>query len=200
LSPDWTYSPLKGRVERHDYRRQSRPKIELQIFRCKYETWNIFKQHHYLTEGLNKAAKCFVFMWNGKPIGFIAVLPFPNGSFKNAFRISRLVLLPDFQGLGIGFKILNHISKLYTNDNKTMYIRTSNPALFLGMKKQDVWHECNNSGVDRRGQTMFSEGVKSFRTAYSFKYIGEKTTDSTDIIKFNADAWNDVSQNQISMF
>ena len=199
LLPDWTYSPLKGRLERASSRRQ-RPQIELQVFRCRYETWNIFKQHHYLTEGLNKAAKCFVFMWNGKPIGFISVLPFPNGSFKNAFRISRLVLLPDFQGLGIGFKILNYISKLYTNENKTMYIRTSNPALFLGMKKQDVWHECGNSGVDRRGQTMFSDGVKSFRTAYSFKYIGEKTSDLTDIITFNADAYKEVAQNQISMF
>mgnify|MGYP000557251467 FL=1 len=28
LLPDWTYSPIKGRVERHDCRRQSRPKIK----------------------------------------------------------------------------------------------------------------------------------------------------------------------------
>jgi ABC-type ATPase with predicted acetyltransferase domain len=135
LLPDWTYSPLKGRLEKASCRRR-RPKIELSIFRCRYETWNIFKQHHYLTEDLNKASKCFVFLWNDKPIGFIAVLPFPNGSFKDAFRISRLVILPDFQGLGIGIELLTYISKLYTFESKTMYIRTSNPALYLGLKKK----------------------------------------------------------------
>ena len=69
IQPDWTYSPLKGRVERPSYLRQ-RPKIELSIFLCRYETWNIFKKHHYLTENLNKAAKCFVGLMNDKPIFF----------------------------------------------------------------------------------------------------------------------------------
>ena len=63
LLPDWTYSPLKGRLERASCLRQ-RPKIELQIFRCRYETWNIFKQHHYLSQDLNKAAKCFLMLFN----------------------------------------------------------------------------------------------------------------------------------------
>jgi ABC-type lipoprotein export system ATPase subunit/GNAT superfamily N-acetyltransferase len=200
LLPDWTYSPLKGRVERHDYLRQSRPKIELQIFRCRYETWNIFKQHHYLTEDLNLASKSFVITWNDKPVAFIAVLPFPNGSFKNAFRITRLVILPDFQGLGIGLKILNYVSKLYLTDHKTMYIRTSNTALYLGLQKNKDWFECGNSGTDRRGQTMFTNGVKSNRTAYSFKYIGEKSKDDLSIIKFKSEVYKDVAQNQIQMF
>ena len=201
LLPDWTYSPLKGRVERHDYLRQSRPKIELSIFRCRYETWDLFKQHHYLTQDLNKASKSFVFMWNGKPVAFIAVLPFPHGSFKNAFRISRLVVLPDFQGLGIGFEILNYISQLYTNERKTIYMRTSNPALFLGMRKKEEWKETSNSGiVDKRGQTMIANGSKSYRIAYSFKYESKKTSDLTDIITFNADAYKEVAQNQMSMF
>ena len=45
LLPDWTYSPLKGKVEK-SCRLKQKPKIELQVFRCRYETWNIFKQHH----------------------------------------------------------------------------------------------------------------------------------------------------------
>lgn len=198
LQPDWIYSPSKGRLEIAPSLRQ--PKIELSIFRCRYETWNLFKQHHYLTEDLNLAAKSFVVTWNDKPIAFIGVLPFPNGSFKNAFRISRLVILPDFQGLGIGLKLLNYISKLYTTDLKTMYIRTSNPALYLGLQKNKDWFECGNSGTDRRGQTMFTNGAKSNRTAYSFKYIGEKSNDDLYIIKFKSEIYKDVAQNQISMF
>ena len=200
LLPDWTYSPLKGRVEKPSCRRSSRPKIELQIFRCRYETWDLFKQHHYLTEDLNKASKCFIFIWNNKPIGFIAILPFPNGAFKDAYRVSRLVILPDFQGLGIGLKVLNYISQLYFNDNKTMYMRTSNPALYLGLKKNKNWCETSNSGKDRKGGTLFKDGVKSYRIAYSFKYVGKKTNDEIEVITFNSNAYKEVSQNQISLF
>jgi ABC-type lipoprotein export system ATPase subunit/GNAT superfamily N-acetyltransferase len=199
LLPDWIYSPIKGRLERASLLWQ-RPTIELQVFRCRYEAWDIFKQHHYLTENLNKAAKNFIFLWNEKPIAFIGVLPFPNGSFQDAFRISRLVVLPDFQGLGIGFKILNYISQLYKNIGKTMYIRTSNPGLYLGMQKRKEWVECNNSGVDRRGQTMFTSGPKSFRIAYSFRYENKPNDENTDIVTFNADAYRDVAQNQITLF
>ena len=79
LQPNWIYSPQKGRLEIASRRRQ-RPRIELQIFRCRYETWKIFKQHHYLSDNLNKAAKCFVFLWNDKPIGFVAILPLDRKS------------------------------------------------------------------------------------------------------------------------
>jgi len=133
LQPDWIYSPSKGRLEIASQLRRT-PKIELSIFRCRYETWKLFKQHHYLSEELNLAAKCFVITFNDKPCAFIAILPMPSGTIQNAFRVSRLVVLPDFQGLSIGIKILNYIGSLYFTDNKKLYIKTSNPSLFKGME------------------------------------------------------------------
>lgn len=207
LLPDWTYSPLKGRVEKHDYRRQSRPKIELQIFRCRYETWNIFKQHHYMSENLNKAAKCFVLLMNDKPVAFMAILPFPHGHIKNGFRISRIVVLPDYQGLGLGFVIIDYFASLYAKDNKTMYIKTSNPALFGAMSKnKNKWHLAGETKKEDLSSDKIKENQKAndmgFRNAItkSYKYIGKSSKDSTDVITFNADAYKQVSQNQISLF
>lgn len=208
LLPDWTYSPLKGRVEKLSLARQSRPKIELQVFRCRYETWKIFKQHHYMSENLNKASKCFVFVWNDKPIAFIAILPFPHGKFKNGFRITRVVVLPDYQGLGIGFKIIDYVSSLYAKDGKTMYIKTSNPALFAAMNKnQHKWLLCseikkehlNSKQMEKWKSANDTGGMRNSITK-SYKYIGEHSNDSTDLITFNADAWKEVAQNQISLF
>jgi len=203
LLPDWTYSPLKGRLERASLRRQ-RPKVKLQVFRCRYETWNIFKQHHYLSQDLNKAAKSFVFLMNDKPIAFIAVLPLPSGTTKNAFRISRVVVLPDFQGLGIGIKILNFIGEMYMKDNKKMYIKTSNPALFLGMKNNiNNWLICkemnNISQIKKHNKDFKTKQIKESVTK-SYKYIGKSHKGNIDIITFNADAYKEVAQNQISMF
>lgn len=207
LNPDWVYSPLKGRVERRDCLRQSRPKIELQIFRSRYDTWKIFKRHHYLTEDLNKAAKCFVILWQNKPVAFMAILPFPHGHIQNGFRISRVVVLPDFQGLGIGSLICDYFAKLYKADNKNLYIKTSNPALWLhfertlGWKKTtEVSKEKLNSEWMEKMQTY--DKILKYRNAItkSFKWIGEPTTDSTDVLTFNADAWKDVSQSQQTLF
>ena len=210
LQPDWIYSPQKGRLEIAPCRRQSRPKIQLQIFRCRYETWNIFKQHHYLSHDLNKSAKCFVCLFNDKPIGFMAILPFPHGQIQNGFRISRVVVLPDFQGLGIGFKLIDYFGQLYKADNKTMYIKTSNPALFGAMKKnENKWKLVNEVTKDKlnsewmdKMQNSDKGGILKYRNAItkSYKYIGQASVDDTSVITFNADAYKDVAQNQIAMF
>ena len=202
LLPDWTYSPLKGRLERASCLRQ-RPRIELQVFRCRYETWNIFKQHHYLSEDLNKASKSFVFLMNDKPIAFIAVLPLPNGNLKNAFRITRVVVLPDFQGLGIGVKILNLISSMHCKDNKTMYIKTSNPALFMSMKRNlKNWKlvKSYDNLEQIKKQNLKQEQQRKVSVSKSYKYIGKPYEGNIDILVFNADAYKEVAQNQISMF
>jgi len=206
LLPDWTYSPLKGRLERASCRRQ-RPKIELQVFRCRYETWDIFKHHHYMSQNLNKAAKCFVLTMNDKPVAFMAILPFPHGHIKNGFRVSRVVVLPDYQGLGLGFVIIDYFASLYAKDNKTMYIKTSNPALFGAMKKnEDKWHLAHETKKKDLNTAKILEFKAANNMGYrnaitkSYKYIGKSSFHSTDMITFNADAYKEVAQNQISLF
>jgi len=209
LQPCWTYSPLKGRVERTEYRRQ-RPKINLQIFRCRYETWNIFKKHHYLTQELSKAAKSFVILQNDKPICFIAILPMPSGTVKNAFRVSRLVVLPDYQGLGIGMQILTLFGSMYLKDKKILYIKTSNPSLFKGMERHKKnWLLCiennNIEQIKKTNKQLIDKGYSGLKLrkesiTKSYKYIGCPHNDDIDILLFNADAWKNYSQNQIKLF
>lgn len=163
-----------------------------------------------MTQDLNKAAICYVILWNDKPIGFIAILPFPHGHIKNGFRISRIVVLSDFQGLGIGFKIIDYFASLYYKIGRTMYIKTSNVALFGAMEKNknnwkltnEVKKEQLNSEWMLKQQTSDKGGMLKLRNAItkSFKYIGNKSKDSENMIIFNADAWKEVAQNQISMF
>ena len=206
IQPNWIYSPTKGRVEIRDCLRR-RPQIQLEVFRCRYETWNVFKQHHYLTHELNKAAKCYCVTWNNKPVAFIGILPFPSGWVQNAFRVSRLVVLPDFQGLGIGFKLLSYVSSLYVAEGMKMYIKTTNPG--LGEKlvsSPSLWRETSKytKGITEKSLKTMSDSnmwtMKSSKKFYATEYIGTPSTDSTDVIVFNADAWKDVAQNQISMF
>jgi len=216
LQPNWIYSPQKGRLEIAPSRRQ-RPEIKLQIFRCRYEAWNIFKQHHYLSEELNKAAKCFLILYNDKPVSFMGILPMPSGTIKDAYRVSRLVVLPDFQGLGIGMKILNFFGSMYKKDKKSLYIKTSNPSLFKGMtRNKNNWKLINESNDiqqikktnerllerEKKGEITFQTGIKLVKESVtkSYKYIGEEYKENINILVFKADAYKEVAQNQISMF
>jgi hypothetical protein len=51
-------------------------------------------------------------------------------------------------------------------------------------------------------QTADKGGMLKYRNAVtkSFKYVGLPSNDSSDVVTFNADAYKDVAQNQISMF
>jgi GNAT superfamily N-acetyltransferase len=154
-------------------------------------------------EDLNKAAKCYVFLWNDKPIGFVAILPFPGVFDAKTRVISRIVVLPDFQGLGLGKAIINYISSLYASIDSKMYIRTINPAIGIALGNDKNWIPTskNMKEVTDSSQPKDSMNQKRLRRlSYSYKYEGVKNTDSTDVITFNADAYKDVAQNQIDMF
>jgi len=210
LRPNWIYSPLKGRLEIAS-RHRKRPEIKLQIFRCRYETWRIFKEHHYLSQELNKAAKCFLTLYNDKPICFMGILPMPSGTIQNAYRVSRLVVLPDFQGLGIGMKILNIFGSMYLADSKYLYIKTSNPSLFKGMERNTTnWKLINESSniekIKESNRRIVEQGkdngiklIKESATK-SYKYIGEQHNEDISILKFKSEVYKYVAQNQLNIF
>jgi GNAT superfamily N-acetyltransferase len=49
------------------------------------------------------------------------------------YRVSRLVVLPDYQGIGVGKRLLNFIAELYSSQTKMpFYILTSNAQIIRG--------------------------------------------------------------------
>jgi GNAT superfamily N-acetyltransferase len=94
--------------------------------------WQMFRQYHYLNRNIGAAGiRCYVAIYQEKPIAFIAII---HTKMKtNYFRVSRLVVLPDYQGIGIGKRCLNFIAELYTSQTKLpFYLVTSNPQLIRG--------------------------------------------------------------------
>ncbi len=67
----------------------------------------MFKDHHYLDEKINKAARHYIAIWNDQVIGYLASITMPSGTLKNAWRGHRVVVLPDFQGMGIGVRFIS---------------------------------------------------------------------------------------------
>lgn len=187
LQPDWVYDLNKGGVlERGDYLRQ-RPQIQLQVYRTEPDTWDLFKKHHYMTAELNKASACFCFTWEGQLVGFESIIPFPNGTIRNGVREHRLVVLPDFQGLGIGSKISEFIASIYKGIGYTLYCKTVNPALGEYRNKNlSKWNKSSTNGKERSEKEVSKEHNKMgglTRASYCHSFIGNPIYGFEDLLK-----------------
>lgn len=174
LLPDWTYSPLKERVERHDYLRQSRPKINLQVSRCESKTYDLFKKHHYMTQAVNKAFKFILFEWNDKPIAIAVIGMQTSGGISNAYRDSRIVVLPDYQGLGIGTSVSNFIGAICKNIGYRYFTKTIHPALGEYRNANvKIWKPTMYNGKQRDKKREDKKYLNyQFRKSYCHEYIG----------------------------
>jgi ABC-type lipoprotein export system ATPase subunit len=178
LMPDWTCSPQKGgALEKCDYLRQGRPEIKLQVSRVEAKTWDFFKKHHYLTEELNVSSKCFLFELNSKPISICCILNTPRNNNANGVAISRIVVVPDYQGLGIGSKICNFIGGVFRNNGNDLYIKTANPSLGEYFNNNYNWIGTSHN-MQKREDVKYSDekGYKNRLVRYSYchKYIGKE--------------------------
>jgi ABC-type ATPase with predicted acetyltransferase domain len=165
LMPDWVYSTDQMKLIYEKRRYLQRPAFEFRIYDCneKSKHWKVFSRYHYLSHSHNNVAKVYVATINDEIAGFCSVLHFPHPKVKDIKRIHRLVVLPDYQGCGLGSMMLKHVCELYPKNR--MRLVTSQPALIFGLKKSDSWK------LLRKGRTSKSDGMKSIKGTTAEKRI-----------------------------
>lgn len=172
LQPDWVYLPAEGRFTWRELRR--RPPIELVINRAPHTAWRLFKHHHYLTHDLNKAAVCFVAFWRGVPVGFDAWLPF-FGRLKTAQRARRghrTVVLPDYQGVGIGRELFDHVAAMWAGLGLRAFSGTGHPAEIASRMRSGKWRCTRAPSMSAKGSHSIDKSRATDRLRASFEYIG----------------------------
>lgn len=122
------------------------------------------------------ASVCYGLYDQENIIGFCAVLHQPHGVVKNLKRCSRLVILPDYQGIGLGTRFLNVVADYYKNKGYRFSIVTSAKNMINALNKNDKWriirygvNKCssNKNAIDFKRSSMRS----NCKTA-SFMYKG----------------------------
>jgi len=95
----------------------TKPKINVDIIHGDRRLWDVFKKHHYLSEDLPLSTRCFFAVWDDNIIGFSATISLPGkipplyeGDIRKKWRECRTVIIPDFQGLGIGTRFSDAIA------------------------------------------------------------------------------------------
>ena len=105
---------------------------------CDRSEWARFRRYHYLNSDRSNAAKCYGLYDADEIIAFIAVLHQPNKNSRIK-RVTRLVVHPDYQGIGIGTKFLNAIAKMYSEKGYDFSIVTSAKNLICALQRDSRW-------------------------------------------------------------
>ncbi|MAT73051.1 MAG: ABC transporter ATP-binding protein [Planctomycetaceae bacterium] len=169
LEADWVLDMATGRLER---RRLRRPRIEVEIHRCGLAPWKVFARHHYLSGTLAAGARCYLATWNGEPVTFAATLPVITK--KNHRRFTRIVTLPDYQGMGIGMRVVAAIASLHRAEGLRINVTSSHPALIRHCRNSPLWKAVNvkKTGSSVKGTSRLANYRSSAgRAVVSFEYV-----------------------------
>jgi GNAT superfamily N-acetyltransferase len=145
--------------------------------------WKIFHPHHYMTANkpietsFPNGAKFYTFYWvlNGVEIlvGCAGVL-FQISKVQESKRLTRIVVLPEYQGLGFGSKIVNLISEYYTDLGFKVYSATYHPRLGKYRENSNLWEPTHynqrefklNDDYVSKGMSGIRDGVRMYRHSY----------------------------------
>lgn len=188
LEPDWVYNTDTNRF--YNGRYLQREPLEIVFHRVTTREWDMFKKHHYLTGSINSSANCFIGEIKGQPVVFVSSIAQPGRDVSHAWREHRLVVLPDYQGLGIGNKVSELVAQAYLEKGCQYFGKTSNPRIGEHRDKSPLWKPTTHNHMARKDYLRKDGSVKlvneyqmkeelvkrhAQRICYSHEYIGDGT-------------------------
>lgn len=190
VQPDWVFDTATGQFTRGWLRQ--RPRIDVDIWRCGWEHWAAFEPHHYLKLPKMIAATNYVATVDGQLVAHLAV----STRSRTEARACRLVVMPEWQGAGVGLRFLDHVCQQWL-DGQNRYDRpmptlfhTSHPGLASALRRSQKWTQVSGSligsskarSIASMERSAFNAGrakVKAagygghFRAVQGFRYLGE---------------------------
>ena len=180
LQPDWVFDTASGLVTTRGL--LQRPEISVEVLPCNVKAWELFRNHHYLSGDIHKGARCFLAVWNDVPVGFTGILAMPSGTLKNAWRGHRTVILPDFQGMGIGVRLSDSVGEILLAEGKRYFSKTAHPRLGEYRNNSPKWKPTSKNMQDRKDYVLADWENSKYskelmmkhvdRFCYSHEYIG----------------------------
>lgn len=170
LEADWIYDTDSKQFQWGSLRR---PKIEIKIRRANISEWEIFKDHHYLSHDHNRSAHMYVGEINNIQVAWCSILHLPNRD-KNLKKIHRIVVRPDYQGIGLGSKFLSEVSEIYKKNKFRMSLVTSNVTMVNSLNNSQKWvmTRIPSRTTPNLGLANMNKTVSCNRLTASFEYVG----------------------------
>ncbi|SMB88485.1 ABC-type ATPase fused to a predicted acetyltransferase domain [Pasteurella testudinis DSM 23072] len=184
LNPDWIIDCNKQQYieRRHLWQNYSRDeKLQFGIKWADRKSWRYFSKYHYLSERLPGGKVYYFGLYHqNEQIGFIAYanyVPRKKGTTMQ-LHFNRLVIHPDYVGLGLGGSFVNETAKIMQQMGFDIRAKFSSvPTYKLLTRFPQLWklvkvdrNETVKNG--KRGNMSRETGFRKQIKTYSFKYTG----------------------------
>lgn len=183
LQPDWIFDTATGEFTGRCHRQ--RPPITLEIRQTGWEWWRYFEPHHYLKVPNAIAARCYVGFVDGAPVAHLAMSTRPG---LTEGRACRLVVMPEWQGVGIGLRFLNAVCAAWRRGQNPYamplptLINTSHPGLIKALRRHPLWAQVSVSlygsakarsadAISRSAGRIKAGYGGHFRAVQGFRYV-----------------------------
>ena len=127
-----------------------------------------------MNTNIHKACKCYGLYDGNEIIGFYSILHFPHPTNKRIKKGHRLVILPDYQGIGLGSRFNEMVAQKYVDEGWDFRQTQSARNIVEHLDKSPLWQR--TSKPRNRGNEIIRYGGLSLRDAVtsSFKYVGRQ--------------------------
>lgn len=190
VQPDWVYDTASGTFQWGWLR--PRPRIELEVREAAQRDYALFEPHHYLSLPPMVAGSHYVGWVGDEPVAHIAFSTRPG---LVEARACRLVVMPEWQGAGVGMRFLNAVcdrwlagQNRYGLQLRTLF-HTSHPGLAAALRRDRKWTQVSAqllggnkarsaatlaATARKLGQKRMGSGFGGhFRAVQGFRYLGE---------------------------
>jgi GNAT superfamily N-acetyltransferase len=151
LQPDWVYDAAADLFSWRSV--QPHPQLQLDVYPVDRTPWSMFRRHHYLSGDLHKAATCFGGWIGDQLVAFAAIRHFPHAKTRNIKMGHRLVVLPDYQGLGIGGRLDDWIGQHLWDRNLRYRNVVAHPAMIAYYSRSPRWTETGRTSSLQTAKT-----------------------------------------------
>ncbi len=178
LQPDWVYNPATKHFAR-DCLRQ-RPPQSCMVGPVHRAAWRLFAPFHYLSQTLHISARCYGLWLEGELAGFCAVMRRPSRrDLPPLYTVHRVVVLPDYQGLGLAFHLINTLGQCHRGAGHRLTISTAHPGFIRSLDRSSQWRTAHKPQFQRRCEKAGLTHIRhATRMTSSFRYIGPSRTDA----------------------
>jgi GNAT superfamily N-acetyltransferase len=188
LEPDWVFDTRTGTYAGR--RLWRRPRFDLELWQTDWRYWPLFEPHHYLKVPRMIGATCYVGAVEGEPVCHVAVGTKNVGRTVEA-RACRLVVMPEWQGAGVGVRFLNAVCQLQLEGQGrlpgrrvTTIFHTSHPGLCAALRRDPKWRQVSavlHGGNKRKSAATIARAGGAtagygghFRAVQGFRYLGDR--------------------------
>lgn len=175
LQPDWVLDMATCEFRRRLLQR--RPALSCTVGAVSRAAWGMFAPFHYMTAELHRAAQCYGLWCEGQLAAFAALLHNPisaPGRHVPIWRVSRVVTLPDYQGLGLAFALLDVLGAEHAALGRRLRNYPAHPSFVRSHERSEKWRLVKQAG---QFSSVNSAGNMGGRPNAVFEYVGPAATE-----------------------